>query len=398
MKQETQVNILIVDDDESNLLALEAVLQGLNQNLVRATSGEEALRRILEMDFAVILLDVQMHGMNGIETAATIRERERSRHIPIIFLTGVLKTDEMMFQGYSAGAVDYLMKPIVPDVLRAKIDVFVELALIRVKLQREIEERKKNAAEILKLNTELQDKNRELEERSVLLQETISELESYSYSISHDMRAPLRAMKGFAEVLLEEALPNLSPEHQRYLRKIEAGAGRMDQLIRDVLSYSQVSRSKLELKEIDLDGLVHQIIEHYPETQETGSRIEIEGRLPKVLGNEAMLTQCISNLLGNAIKFVPAETKPQIRIRSEKNGQRERIWFEDNGIGIAPGDIERIFGIFVKVHPANVYQGTGIGLSIVQKSVEKMKGKVGVESELGKGSRVWIELQTGQTL
>lgn len=392
MKSEPKVNILMVDDDESSLLALETVLQSLDQNLVRATSGEEALRKILEMDFALILLDVQMRGMNGIETAAAIRERERSRHIPIIFLTGMLKTDEMMFKGYSTGAVDYLLKPIVPEVLRAKIDVFVELALVRMRLQEEIKERIRNAAEISKLNIELKAKNRELEERSLLLQETVSELESYSYSISHDMRAPLRAMRGYAEVLLEDALPNLSPEHQAYLRKIEIGAGRMDQLIRDVLSYSRVSRGKLELTEVNLDELTRQIFEQYPDMKEADLRIE--GVLPKVMGNEAMLTQCISNLLDNAVKFVVPGTRPRIRISSERKGERVRVWFKDNGIGIAPKDIERIFGIFVKVHSSEVYLGTGIGLSIVQKSMERMGGKAGVESELGKGSRFWLEFQS----
>src|SRR5260370_38667992 len=133
-----KVNILWVDDDAGNLLASEGILEGLGQHLVKAASGQEALRCLLEKDFAVILLDVQMSGMNGIETAAAIRERERSRHIPIIFLTGVVKTEEMMFKGYSAGAVDYLMKPVVTGVLRAKVEVFVEFAIARQKLQEEI--------------------------------------------------------------------------------------------------------------------------------------------------------------------------------------------------------------------------------------------------------------------
>jgi len=393
MSENLKVNVLMVDDDESNLVALEAVLQSLNQNLIRARSGEEALRRVLEKDFAVILLDVQMQGMNGIETAAAIRERERSRHIPIIFLTGMLRTEEMIFKGYSAGAVDYLMKPFIPEVLRAKIDVFVELALVRLKLQEEIEQRKRNAAEIINLNMELQAKNRELQDRSNQLQEMVSELESYSYSISHDMRAPLRAMRGFADVLLEDALPQLSEEHQRYLRKIVAGANRMDQLIRDVLTYSQVSRSRLELKAVDMDGLVHQIIEHYPENQESGASIVVEGKLPKVMGNESMLTQCISNLIGNAIKFVVPGQQPKIWIRAERNKGKVRVWFEDNGIGIEPENLARIFGIFFKVHSMDRYQGTGIGLSIVQKSVDKMGGKVGVESDVGRGSKFWIELK-----
>ncbi len=148
MNTDPKVNVLLVDNEPANLIALEATLEYLGQNLVKAYSGTEALRYVLDQDFAVILLDVQMPGLNGIETAALIRERERSRHIPIIFLTGAVKTAEMMFKGYSAGAVDYLMKPIVSEVLRAKVEVFVELAQARQKLQEEIVERARVATEI----------------------------------------------------------------------------------------------------------------------------------------------------------------------------------------------------------------------------------------------------------
>src|SRR4051812_30346214 len=156
VNMDRKVNILMVDDEPANLLALEATLECLGQNLVHASSGKEALRYLLKQDFAVILLDVQMPDMNGIETAAAMRERERSRHIPIIFLTGVVKTEEMMFKGYSAGAVDYLMKPIVTGILRAKVEVFVELAVARKKLQEEIAERARVAIEISKLNMVLE--------------------------------------------------------------------------------------------------------------------------------------------------------------------------------------------------------------------------------------------------
>ena len=334
----------------------------------------------------MILLDVQMPGMNGIEAAAVIRERERSRHIPIIFLTGLVKTDEMMFKGYTAGAVDYLMKPIKAEILRAKVEVFVELAISRLKLQEEIAERTRSAAEITKLNLELEQKNKDL-------QETVSELDSYSYSISHDMRSPLRTMKGYSDILLDECLGQLSTEHQGYLHKISSGATRLDLLIQDVLSYSRISRSTIQLQEVDADRLTREIIEQYPGMQPPQADVAVEGTLPKVWANEATLTQCISNFLGNAVKFVAPGEKPRVRIRAERIEKNTRIWFEDNGIGIAERDQQRIFGIFVRVHPTQVYDGTGIGLSIVRRAAEKMDGKVGVESELGKGSRFWLELK-----
>lgn len=393
MTSEPQVNILMVDDEPANLIALEATLEGLGQNLIRAKSGTEALRQVLENDFAVILLDIQMPGLNGIETAAAIRERERSRHIPIIFLTGMDKTGEMMFQGYSAGAVDYLVKPIQTDVLLAKVGVFIELAQARQKLHLEVLERTRVAMEISQLNQALEEKNRELVDRSAQLQETVQELERYSYSISHDMRAPLRAMKGYADILIEEAAPGMTAEHQAFLQKIASAAKRLDRLIEDVLSYSLLSRSKFKLTPIDADQLVREIIEQYPGLQPPEADIRIEGRLPMVWANEAILTQCISNLLGNAIKFVPPQVTPRIVVRASVEGEEATLWFEDNGIGIAPRDLDRIFGIFVRVHASESYQGTGIGLSIVRRAAEKMGGKVGVESTLGKGSRFWLRIR-----
>jgi two-component system sensor histidine kinase/response regulator len=394
MNPEPKINILMVDDEPANLVALEATLESLGQNLVKASSGKAALRHLLEDDFAVILLDVQMPEMNGIETAAAIRERERSRHIPIIFLTGMDKTDEAMFQGYSAGAVDYLVKPIQTDVLLAKVGVFIELAQARLRLHGEIEERTKTAMEISLLNQALEDKNHELEQRSAELQETVQELERYSYSISHDMRAPLRAMKGYSDVLLEEASGQLAEEHRSFLHKISSAAQRLDRLIEDVLSYSLLSRSKFKLKAVDADELIREIIEQYPNLQPSEADIQIEGKLPVVWANEATLTQCVSNLLGNAIKFVPKGTVPRITLRAEVHEKEAIIWIKDNGIGIAPNDLDRIFGIFVKVHSADSYSGTGIGLSIVRRAAEKMGGQVGVESTLGQGSRFWVKLKT----
>jgi two-component system sensor histidine kinase/response regulator len=387
MNGEPKINILMVDDEPANLIALEAILEGLGHNLIKADSGKAALRHLLDQDFGLILLDVQMPEMNGIETAVAIRERERSRHIPVIFLTAQLKTERVMFAGYSAGAVDFLTKPLEPEILRAKVEVFIELALVRQRLQIEIEERSRIAAALSKLNNDLEIKNNELVE-------TVEELERYSYSISHDMRAPLRTMNGYAQILMEECETEVSPEHFGFIRKIAAGALRLDRLIQDVLSYSVVARAKFKLQPINLDQLTRDILEQYPGFQKPHADVQIEGRLPQVMANEATLTQCISNLIGNAIKFVQPGTEPRVRISAEKHGDKCRIWFSDNGIGIAPVDLERIFGIFVKIHSPDTYSGTGIGLSIVRKSIQKMNGEVGVESTLGVGSRFWLQLQS----
>jgi PAS domain S-box-containing protein len=231
-----------------------------------------------------------------------------------------------------------------------------------------------------------------VDQRTATLQETIGELEAFSYSISHDMRAPLRAMQGYASALLSDYGGNLDAEANHYLDRIFRSANRLDLLIQDVLAYSRVAKGQIELRPVDLERLLDDIISTTPEFQEPLARIVVEKPLHAVLGHDAYLTQCITNLLGNAVKFVGAGAVPEIRIRTEWTNGRVRVWFEDNGIGIEPLHHERIFQIFGQVHSEKKYGGTGIGLAIVRKAVQRMNGEVGVHSEINKGSRFWLVL------
>jgi PAS domain S-box-containing protein len=262
---------------------------------------------------------------------------------------------------------------------------------------RDITERKRAEQELLAAKNEISRHAAELAEtvakRTAELRETIGELEAFSYSISHDMRAPLRAMRGFAEILLEKHSAQLDAEGIKYLEKIGVAAGRLDNLIQDVLAYTRVLRDEVKIEPVDLDALVRQIIGTYPQLQPGNAEIDIEGVLPKVLGGEASLAQCISNLLTNAVKFVAPGTKPRIKIRAEAIGADIRLWVEDNGIGIAPKDQGRVFKMFEQVDRATAYEGTGMGLAIVHKAVERMGGQRGVESEEGQGSKFWIQMK-----
>lgn len=233
-----------------------------------------------------------------------------------------------------------------------------------------------------------------VEERTARLRETVHELEAFSYSVAHDLRAPLRAMNSYAQLLRDDYAGCLDDTGRDYLRHISSSAERLDTLIQDVLNYTRIVRAPAELQPIDLDRLVRDIIHSYPDFQPPRAEIEIDGTLPRVLGHEGFLTQCISNLLGNAVKFVKPGQKPHVRIWAhlKRGGEIVRLWFEDNGIGIAPENHERVFRMFERIHSTDQYEGTGIGLSIVKKAVERMGGKIGFESELGKGSDFWIEL------
>jgi PAS domain S-box-containing protein len=231
-------------------------------------------------------------------------------------------------------------------------------------------------------------------ERTAMLQEAVAELEGFSYSITHDMRAPLRAMEGFSRILELEYGPRLDELGQDYLRRIAVSACRLDALIEDVLNYSKILRQELTLSPVNVEQLVEEILATYPNLQPPKVEIKLEGPFCPVLASFAALTQVISNLLSNAVKFVPAGVKPIIRVRTEqRSNDLIRIWFEDNGIGISPEAQQRIFGMFQCLNPPDHYEGTGIGLTIVRKAVERMGGTVGVESQLGQGSRFWVELK-----
>jgi PAS domain S-box-containing protein len=232
-------------------------------------------------------------------------------------------------------------------------------------------------------------------ERTARLRETIQELEAFSYSIAHDMRAPLRAMHGFAQLVIDEYAKELPEEGRRYLRHISASASRLDQLIRDVLNYSRIVREELKLERVNVDQLVCDILDTYPSLSEANSAIQVEGALPHVIGNVAALTQVFSNLLNNAVKFVAPGQTPSVRVwaQTKRGGNTARFWIEDNGIGIPPELQGRLFGIFQRLHGPEPYEGTGIGLAIVRKAVERMGGRVGLESEPGKGSRFWVEFK-----
>jgi signal transduction histidine kinase len=229
-----------------------------------------------------------------------------------------------------------------------------------------------------------------VDERTARLQELVDELEHFSYSITHDMRAPLRAMQGFAGILMKEST-NLSEKQVRYLGHIVESASRMDRLITDALNYAKTVRTDLRLGRVDAQRLFEGIIKSYPNLQPPHARVDLQGTLPPVLANEAGLTQCFANLLNNAVKFVHPGQQPRVTIWAEKQDGSVRFWIEDNGIGIAPEFQPYLFQMFRRGSPD--YDGTGIGLALVKKTCERMNGKVGVISEPGQGSRFWITLQ-----
>ena len=230
-------------------------------------------------------------------------------------------------------------------------------------------------------------------ERTAQLEATLKEMDTFSYTIAHDLRAPLRHMSRFSEALDVECGGALTPDGAGYLRQIRSGAERMDALVQDILRYSRLTRLELAMRPVDLGALVEDVLrEMAPELRDRKAHVVRDRLSDPVLADPVLLSQALTNLVANAVKFVAPGTAPAIRIRSEPRAGWTRIWVEDNGIGIAPRHHGRVFEIFERLHGSTAYGGTGIGLAIVRRVVERQGGRVGLESEEGSGSRFWIDL------
>jgi signal transduction histidine kinase len=357
MSQEP-ASVLLVDDRQENLMALTAVLEPLGLDLVTADSGEQALRHLLKQDFSVILLDVQMPGMDGFETAKQIKERTKTKDVPIIFLTALTGDPATALIGYSSGAVDYISKPFEPSALMAKVSVFVEL----------------------------HQKNELLKRQAAELERSNEELQQFAYIASHDLSEPLRVIRGYLDLLREDYKDSLDDAANMYITSATGSAARMQSLINDLLRYSRVGSADRTMEPADLDEILAEALENLSVSiTETGADVT-HGDLPTVMADRSLVVQLFQNLISNALKFRSADSPPRIEVSAVKEGDRRIVSVRDNGIGFEQAHATRLFEIFQRLHTGSEYPGTGIGLAICKKIVEQHGGRMWAESELGAGS------------
>lgn len=402
-----RVSILLVDDRPENLLALEAILEPLGQELIRANSGPEALKKVLEVDLAVILLDVQMPGMNGFEVAEIIKSRERSRTIPIIFLSAISKEDAYVFKGYSMGAVDYVFKPFNPDVLRSKVAVFVDLFLKQREIQRQgelLRESQKRELELEHrtslLETEarsaakLSQMNDELHRRQIALEQAMGARNRFYASMSHELRTPINAVIGYSTLMLDNIYGPLNAKQKEGLQRTLKAARHLLELVNDVLDLSKIEAGKIELslQPVMFPSLIEDLfVTVRPLADEYGSSLslEMEGEPFNIVSDPRRVRQILLNLLSNAIKF--GEGKP-IRVLCKQNEAKGvEIDVVDLGVGIAKEDISRIFEEFVQVSESK-QPGTGLGLPISRRLAQLLDGSLTVHSTPGEGSAFRLTL------
>jgi signal transduction histidine kinase len=380
------VKILLVDDQPDNLLSAEAVLESLGEEIVEASSGRQALRQLLDHDFAVILLDVMMPGMDGFETASLIRQRERSRHTPIIFLTALGKNEEHLFRGYEVGAVDYLFKPIVPEVLRSKVAIFVELHRKTLLLKRHSELLEQRNAQLVDADYEIHRLNEHLEKRVQELDALNRELETFSYSVSHDLRAPLARIAGFSQALLESYADGMDETGKLYLERVNGSARGACNLVDDLLNLSRVTRGELRRVTVDMSALAESVaaeIQSRDESREV--QFLITGGLTAV-GDPSLLRVVLHNLLDNAWKFTGKEAHPRIEFGGGLEAGTLVFFVRDNGAGFDAAKADKIFSPFQRLHPSSEFEGTGIGLATAERIIGRHGGRIWANGEVARGA------------
>ena len=392
--------ILIVDDQRENIIPLKKILELHGLTADSAASGEEALLKILKKNYSLIILDVQMPGMDGFEVAEALAGSNRTKDIPVIFLSAINKEKKYISKGYETGAVDYVTKPVDPDLLILKVKTFLklyeqknELRNMRDLLTKEVEIRKE-AQENLELKVaertrELTDKNEELELRN-------HELQQFSWVVSHDLKEPLRKIEMFTKLLQERYLID-DEKAVDYSGRTILASERMSKLITDLLDYSRLS-SNVVPEEVSLNKLLAEIISDLDYTIEQKQAVINVADLPVITGVPSQLRQVFQNLIGNSLKFSKPGVPPQITISCEpvneksfdappvKEGAYCRITVKDNGIGFEEMYLDKIFVIFQSLNDRKVYEGTGIGLAIAKKIVEKHNGLITAKSQKGQGA------------
>jgi len=382
MNKNTNPWLLIVDDDEKNLYSTKRILEELNINIETVLSGVEALKSIVSRNYFLILMDVQMPGMSGFETASLIRCNKNYKGLPIIFQTAINKEDEYVLRGYKEGAVDYLFKPINPSILVSKVKVFLDLFNTKI--------------EVAESHRELAHK-KELETINKQLEDKIKELADYDVIVAHDLQGPLNNIKEFIQCLKEEAGSELNGVALGFLNRIEVNSTRAVEFVGSLLQYSNADKVDTIKTEFNFTECIEKSVSNL-ETIIIAKHAQINYTdIPsKLLGVPLKIQQVFQNLLSNGLKYQPKNVRPKIVIYERNQGNikldHKEIIVEDNGIGFSQEYAEVIFSPFKRLHRHDEFEGSGVGLATCKKIIDFHGWGIKAESEIGKGSKFIISI------
>ena len=371
----SNVNILVVDDDATKRFALRSILDPLDENVIEASSGADTLRQLLRSEFAVVLLDVRMPVMDGFETAQLIRQRPRSELTPLIFVTALDQAETDMGRGYNLGAVDFVFAPVVPAILRAKVSVFVELYRAQQELRR--------------YRTQLETL---VEERTIALTAINRELEAFSYSVSHDLRAPLLSFDGLSEALLNQYGPQLDAQAVDSLKRMREASKRMTSVFDGLQMLFRLTSGEIRREEVDITAMANEVArELKASSPDRKASLDI-GPGIAASGDQRLVRILVTNLMNNAWKFTGARELAVITVGRELVNGESRIFVRDNGVGFDMIDTHRLFGAFQRLHSQSDYPGAGIGLATARRIVNRHGGRIWAEGAVGEGATFYFVL------
>lgn len=366
---EEKVNILIVDDKPENLFSLEAILEGDDREIFSANSGHEALKLAIKNDFALILSDVQMPGMDGFEMVEILRSNPKKRHIPIIFVTAISKEEKYVYKGYSEGAVDYLFKPLDATIVRAKTEIFIALYKQKLKL-------KLQTKQLKALNEQ---KNR------------------FIGMAAHDLRNPLGVLQYFSKVFLDEAKEMLTPEFYQHMEIMHSSTNFMMNMVNELLDITKIESGTFTLtkQNVNPKELIDEAVainNIFSSNKNITITANFHGDLPEMMLDYGKITQVLNNLIGNAIKYSKPDSNISVDADTDDNVLRVKII--DQGQGVPENEIDKLFQPFqtTSIRATAGEKSTGLGLTIAAKMVEAHDGNISVESKLGEGSTFTVEL------
>ena len=392
------INILIVDDESKNLTVLESVLNDPSYRIVRAESADEALLALIDREFALLILDIQMPAMTGFELAQMIKTRKKTAHVPIIFLTAYYNEDAHMLEGYDTGAVDYLLKPVNPVVLRSKVSVFADLyrknrecVVANSILSNEVERRRRIEEQLRELNQTLEDRvaerTQELRQHAARLRRANEALEEFAYAASHDLQEPLRNVAIYAQLFTKRYGANLGDEACGFLGIINEGAQRMGQLITALLEYAQADYLDEPTPMADGEEVFGQVLQNLNRSVEESRAAITHDTLPSVPIKAVHLEQLLQNLIGNALKYKKDGEPLRVHVSASQDDGQWHFSITDNGVGIETQYQAKVFALFKRLHnPRGEFAGAGMGLAICQRIVERYGGRIWVDSEVGHGA------------